>query len=402
MTKWSPQRFRYVANSKRADPTVIAGGCQTGEQILRVDGRLPVILTLKHLCLRAQVPYGIVRNIVSRRLVDPYRSFYIKKRAKNSARKPPQQRLGPDKGTSHARKAYRRICVPSPVLMRLQRWIDKRILSIATPHCASVAYTSGAKLIEAARPHCGARWLIKLDITNFFETISEIDVYRVFNGLGYQPLMAFELARICTRLGSDTKFSQQSRFRVRWSKRREGCIKAYISGRMGRLAQGAPTSPRLSNLVMRLFDAEVSRLAAEYDMRYTRYADDLCLSTTRRDFDRDTAKDVISRVYRVMLKAGLQPNITKAAIIPPGARKIVLGLTVNDVAPRLPHELKHHMRMHLHYLLRVGPVEHARARKFSSLLGMYRHLFGIAAFASQIEPELGQAWRDQLNSVDWP
>lgn len=402
MTKWSPQRFRYIANSKRADPAVIAGGCQAGEQILRADGRLPVILTLKHLCLRAQVPYGIVRNIVSRRLVDPYRSFYIKKRAKSSARKAPQQRLVPSKRTPSSRKAYRRICVPSPVLMRLQRWIDKRILSIATPHSASVAYKTGAKLIEAARPHCGARWLIKLDITNFFETISEIDVYRVINGLGYQPLIAFELARICTRLGSDTKFSQQPRFQVRWSERRAGCIEAYYRGRMGRLAQGAPTSPRLSNLVMRVFDAKVSGLAAEFDMRYTRYADDLCLSTLRRDFDRDIAKEVIVRVYQVMIKAGLQPNITKTAIIPPGARKIVLGLTVNDVAPRLPHELKHRMRMHLHYLKRVGPVEHARARNFSSLVGMYNHFFGIAAFASQIEPELGQVWRDQLNSVDWP
>ena len=34
-----------------------------------------------------------------------------------------------------------------------------------------------AALLDAAKPHCMCRWLVKIDVTNFFESISEIMVY---------------------------------------------------------------------------------------------------------------------------------------------------------------------------------------------------------------------------------
>src|SRR5205823_5981263 len=89
-------------------------------------------------------------------------------------------------------------------LMQVQRWIAQRILALGRPHTASFAYAKGNSIKDAAALHCGCRWLIKLDVRRFFESISEIAVYHVFCRLGYQPLVAFELARICTRIGRRT------------------------------------------------------------------------------------------------------------------------------------------------------------------------------------------------------
>ena len=85
------------------------------------------------------------------------------------------------------------ICVPEPTLLIVQRWINQRILSHAKPHQASTAFAEGCSIKRAAERHCCARWLIKLDVANFFESISEVRVYRVFVGLGYQPLVSLEL-----------------------------------------------------------------------------------------------------------------------------------------------------------------------------------------------------------------
>lgn len=70
---------------------------------------------------------------------------------------------------------------------------------------------------------------------------------------------AFELARICTvSVGS----LSPRRFLSAWrSKRDNEKIPSYTSDILGYLPQGAPTSPMLSNLVMREVDAEIQKIA---------------------------------------------------------------------------------------------------------------------------------------------
>lgn len=399
MKTWSPQNFQSRAEAK-SGKAVIGNAKRIAKQIQNVNPKLPVIFTLKHLCVRARVSYALVRGIVSRNSHDPYRSFSIRKRISAPFRKGSKRNTSRLKHESGER-SFRRICVPIVELMRLQRWIDKNVLSVVQVHSASVAYSQGKRIIDAAQLHCGSTWLVKLDVKNFFESITEIDVYRVFLSLGYPALLSFELARICTRLGVDSRYAGKDVFAVRNPTRRDGYIAVYKRSRMGRLPQGAPTSPKLSNLVMRSFDEEMTSLARKEGMTYTRYADDLCFSTRSQSYNRDRATQLILSVYDSLGAIGLGPNRTKTVVVPPGARKVVLGLTVNDIQPRLPAELKSRMRVHLHYLGLFGPEEHASRTGFTSTLGMYRHLAGICAFAQQVEPDLAKDWLAKLQGVSW-
>jgi len=385
MPSWRSQLYRKQARKAGADPAVIANAIATAEVTLAVNPALSPVLTLRHLAHEAGVDYGLLRGIVTRANESPYRIFRIRKRPSY----PGEER-------------FRVIAVPNPGLLRTQRWITQRILAHAKPHAASVAYRKRDTIVAAAKPHCGCRWLIKMDVRNFFESISEIAVYKVFRSLGYQALIAFEMTRICTRLGAPTRLRNADRWRSHMWKR--PTIVAYATMRMGHLPQGAPTSPMLANLALRGFDQAVSAIANRYGLIYTRYADDLALSTDDVHFSRERCQAAIGEIYAEMGRAGLSPNVTKTRVTPPGARKIVLGLLVDGEQPRLPREFKTKMRQHIHFLMRpdVGPSQHAYARGFASVIGLKHHLWGLVSFAKQVEPEYGVACAKKVREVFWP
>jgi hypothetical protein len=391
MTRWRPQLFKREAVNRSIPADVMANAIAIAEVTAKANAKLPPVFTLRHLAHLADVDYGLLRAIVSRKNANPYRLFQIRKRPSETGE-----------------KRFRVIAVPDPHLLKTQRWITQEILSKADPHSASTAFSKGDTLLAAAEPHCLSRWLIKLDVRNFFESISEIAAYRVFLSLGYQPLVSFELARLCTRL----RLSTPSRFSKKWWSHwwKWSTILAYQVWRsddgtkMGHLPQGAPTSPMLANLAMREFDKLVSTICGRHGLTYTRYADDLTLSTQQAGFSREKGRKAIGEVYAAMGQFGLSPNATKTRIVSPGSRKIVLGLLVDGPKPKLPKDFKASMRQHLYFLRNpsIGAVVHARNRGFSSVAGMKNHLFGLASFANQIEPHYGINCLESLKTIDWP
>ncbi len=344
------------------------------------DGSIyPVISSLKQLADITETDYVYLRQVVGRQQPEPYKTFRIRKKS----------------------GGFRVIAIPDDRLLSVQQWIHRHILAFAQPSPVSYAFQRGKSIHDVARLHCGCRWLIKLDLYNFFGAISEIDVYRVFQRLGYQPLIAFELARLCTRLGSQTAFRRRRRWQIA---DHYSVIDQYQGQRIGHLPQGAPTSPALSNLVMVEFDRKVLNLAAEQQLTYSRYADDLCFSTPQKDFSRDLAKAFIHQIYRLMRDYGQSPNMSKTAIIPPGARKVVLGLLVDSEQPRLQKSLRNRLRQHIFYLNHpdIGPQKHAHRRGFDSTVGFKKHLDGLLSHVNDIDPGALQRYRRQLADVCWP
>lgn len=203
MALWPPNDYRNAGVDHGRSPELVANALSQAH-LVQTQG-LPAILSLRHLAHMVDVPYRRLRSIVSRR-VDPYRTFQISKRS----------------------GGYRTICVPTPLLLALQRWIHLRLLLRHPVHPASRAYASGSSVRECARMHAPARWLCKVDIRQFFESITEIQAYHVFEGMGYSPLVAFELARLCTRCPPLRSAYKSPVWRI-WPGR-HSTIEGYCSG----------------------------------------------------------------------------------------------------------------------------------------------------------------------------
>ena len=382
MSRWRPQHYLRQALDSGADATVAGHAARTGAVTVARHPDRPPVLSLRHLSHMADVPYKFLRAIVSRNGFDHYRLFRIHKRVRTAS------------------KRYRVICIPDPALLHTQRWIAQNILRTVTPHYASTAFAQGDNIVSAAQVHHNARWLIKLDVENFFESITEISAYRVFLSLGYQPLVSFELARLCTRVRRRGGICKNPRWRSRsWNYQ----ISTYCTEELGYLPQGAPTSPMLSNLSMAAFDDEVDAIATTHGLRYSRYADDISLSTPVAEFSRGLSAKVVRAIYKTMVQHGLSPNRAKTQIRSPGCRKIVLGLLVDGSSPRLTREFKSRVRMHLYYLNHpeFGPVRHAEHRGFDSIIGLQAHVRGLIAHAQLVEPEYAAARLAEFNNVVW-
>ncbi|MGA3061672.1 MAG: reverse transcriptase family protein [Methylocystis sp.] len=384
MTLWRPQTFKNAARADGRSSIVIQHAIETARVLREKTPSARPIFSLKHLSHLTGVQYDLLRRVASRHQPEPYRVFRILKRPL------------PGEETR-----FRTIVVPSPWLMSLQRWMNADILQSAVPHEASVAFSQGDTIREAAATHCGCQWLIKVDIRNFFESITEAQVFRVFESIGYQPLIAFEMARLCTRVGDRETRRFHRRFRS--DANDESTILAYRAGIMGHLPQGAPTSPRIANLVARELDAALTGVAESHDLIYTRYADDLTFSTRQRNLDRSTVRDVVGQVYAAIATNGFAPNTAKTSVSAPGARKIVLGLLVDRDTPRLTREFKATLRQHLYYLRRegIGPSGHAARRGGATIPGLRRHVLGLIHHARQIEFEYGDARLTEFNEIVW-
>jgi len=277
--------------------------------------------------------------------------------------------------------------------MQAQRWIAQNILNAVPPHDASYAFARNRDLVGAANKHAGARWLVKMDVRRFFESISEPQVYFVFRGLGYPALLSFQLARICTRLpmGGFTRSPPPHRRSL-----------PYRPLPLGHLPQGAPTSPMLANLAVQALDVHLAVLAHQLGWVYTRYADDLTFSRID-DIRRSSAMNLITLVEHALAVFGLAPRHPKTSIASPRARKIMLGVLVDRERPRLTRSFRNNLETHLYALTspKIGAAAHLRNRGFASRIGMQRHVAGLLAFAHQVDGAYAAKQYRVFNMIDW-
>jgi RNA-directed DNA polymerase len=190
----------------------------------------------------------------------------------------------------------RRIAAPEDELKQFQRRILRRLLARLRVHRAVTGFQRGQSFVTNARLHEGRAVVISLDIKDFFPSISARRVQRYFRAIGWNRKAARALNQIVT-----------------WQ---------------GRLPQGAPTSPRLSNLVNFRMDSRLARLAQSYDAIYTRYADDITISLN--DEQRDV-HELIAVAIAILQSEGYQPHFHKKFDVRRRhQRQEVTGLVVND------------------------------------------------------------------------
>jgi RNA-directed DNA polymerase len=377
MEAWSVHHL-----SQQAEPTL---GKSVAEDLkayaLRLRrGGLPVIFTLRHFSKIVEVDYTLLRASVERRReAANYRMFAIKKRS----------------------GGRRHIHAVTGELFKAQQFINSEILQKVRPHAASFAFHPDGGIRACASEHCGARWLFQFDLENFFHSVNEANVYGVFVGLGYRPLLAFEMARICTT----TRLPEHLRRYIRSRSDHEPRVyKFYVerSESMGVLPQGASSSPMLSNLAARNLDEALTAFSSQHGLVYTRYADDITLSSSG-DFPEGMSVGKIRRaVIEAIRKNGFRENQSKIRIAGPGSKKIVLGLLVDGETPRLSKETFKRIDRHLHAAVKYGLVDVAKHEKFDTPIGFYNHLAGLIAFVKDVDRARWEAFHDRFSILRPP
>ena len=246
---------------------------------------------------------------------------------------------------------YRMISAPDKDLQAIQSTIYSRILSSVTiVHPAAVGFRCGRSVVDNATPHLGKRYVLKMDIHDFFGSIRSPRVRQTFKKIGYPENVSKVLGALC-------------------------CLHRH-------LPQGAPTSPALSNIVGYEMDRKLAALAAEYGLTYTRYADDLTFSG-----DVFPKEQIIPQVKRIIRDEKFEPNHKKTHFMNQSSRKIITGVSVaSGVKLTIPKSKKREIRKNVYFILTKGLAEHQR-RIGSHDPAYLKRLIGMLCYWRAIETD---------------
>lgn len=201
----------------------------------------------------------------------------------------------------------RRIDHPSSELKVIQSWVLDNILSHLPVHPSVFSYRKLVGISSHAEMHRKSNYLARLDLTNFFPSITSQDVVLMLGR--YREKLPQWIAA--------DDFHVISRIVSRFDDRR---------GRLA-LTIGAPTSPAISNSILYDLDCEIYARCTEKGVVYTRYADDLYFSTS----EPNVLSDLIA-FAKGMIERSLTPSISvnneKTVFTSRKRHMVVTGITI--------------------------------------------------------------------------
>ncbi|MBE6621430.1 MAG: RNA-directed DNA polymerase [Ruminococcaceae bacterium] len=216
--------------------------------------------------------------------------------------------------------SIRVLSIPDEPLKKIQRAISEKLLAYEPVSIYAKAYKPASSIRKNAICHVGKEKLLKLDIYNFFDSIKySLVKEKVFPAKKYSEQIRVLLSLLCYKGES--------------------------------LPQGAPTSPVISNIIMRDFDQTVGEWCEERKIRYTRYCDDMSFSGS---FDES---NVIKFVEGELKSLGFILNRRKTRCFTGGNKKTVTGIVVNEKI-NTEKSYRRQIRQEVFYCKKFGVQEH--------------------------------------------
>lgn len=264
-----------------------------------------------------------------------YKTYYIKKRD----------------GVSE-----REISQPTPEVKFIQRWLVENYLNNFPIHESATAYEKGKSIRDNALPHAKNNYLMKIDFKDFFPSIKPDDIFNAMHN---------------STLSMDDKIVlSQILFKA---KGKDGSLFLSI---------GAPSSPKVSNIVMYQIDSEISLYCRKNNIAYTRYADDLTFSTNTPNL----LKECLAEIRKILTETDspkLKINDQKTIYSSKKHNRTVTGLVLtNDKKVSLGRDKKRLLSARIH---------HFQQGKLTSVDAL--ELKGQLAYAWAVEPDFIERMR---------
>ena len=209
------------------------------------------------------------------------------------------------------------ISAPISPIKIIQRKLKQALEVLYVPKPATQGFVATRSIVTNAIKHRKRRYVLNLDLADFFPTIHFGRVRGIFMATPYSfnNEVATILAQICCHEGT--------------------------------LPQGAPTSPVVSNMICARLDAKLQQLAKAHQCTYSRYADDITFSTSRSTFPAALAHlvpsgqvELGSELQSMIEENGFKINEAKTRLQIRQRRQEVTGLVVN----RYPNVRRRYVR----------------------------------------------------------
>lgn len=231
----------------------------------------------------------------------------------------------------------RQISKPLKGLAMAQERLAAVLQHVYKPRSCVHGYVKNRSFLTNAQYHQKQRWVLNVDIENFFGSIGFARVRGLFLSrlFGYNHRVATILARLCT-------YNNE-------------------------LPQGAKTSPILANIIAHNLDKRLISIATKERVRFSRYADDITFSSSQKKIPRSLIKswdpehgdrhlELGESLQEAFHSASFQINGKKTRIQLFGERQVVTGLIVNQYPNIWRKDIKR-LRMKLHSAKKFGLQE---------------------------------------------
>ncbi|MCE2711403.1 MAG: reverse transcriptase family protein [Cryomorphaceae bacterium] len=199
---------------------------------------------------------------------------------------------------------FRSLDIPEKSLKLLQEKLNDHLQSVYTylrPQTTHgfVRYPNrkSCNILKNASVHTSKNYVLNMDLKDFFHSVNALRVKHVFQN-------------------SPFKFNEHL----------SNCL-ALLTTYKGRLPQGAPSSPVLSNFAALSLDYKICKLCKTYAIDYSRYADDLTFSS--QSFMPEAFKNELNNLIE---KEGFHVNADKTRLRSKNRKQLVTGVVVNHKA----------------------------------------------------------------------
>ncbi|MBU8898467.1 RNA-directed DNA polymerase [Corallococcus sp. H22C18031201] len=281
----------------------------------------------------------------------------------------------------------RTITSPKTELKAAQRWVLSNIVERLPVHGAAHGFVAGRSILTNALAHRGADVVVKVDVKDFFPSVTWPRVKGLLRKGGLPENIATLLALLATEAPREAVSFRGKTL--------------YVAQGPRALPQGAPTSPGITNALCLRLDKRLSALSRKLGFVYTRYADDLTFSWTKAKAPKARRAQgapvavLLARVQEVVEAEGFRLHPDKTRVARKGSRQRVTGLVVNDAGPkvpaaRVPRDVVRRLRAALHNREQGKPGKEGESLE---------QLQGMAAFIHMTDPAKGRAFMERLEKL---
>lgn len=207
----------------------------------------------------------------------------------------------------------RKISAPKGSLKSILTYLNVIFQAMYEPTEAAMGFVPGRSIVDNAAAHVGKNYVFNTDLKDFFPSVHQARIWKM---LQLKPFsLSAELASVIAGLCcmQDPNGSVDK--------------KGHI---IGVLPQGSPCSPILTNIVCRNLDRRLLGLARRFNLKYTRYADDITFSSDYNVFQEDS--EFMKEFTRIVANQRFEINHKKTRLQKSGQRQEVTGLVVNKKA----------------------------------------------------------------------